>query len=59
MSRKQFKSEAGDYKATAINYDSYMGMPAVKTHLDFETEGKNILSPVIICLTWGMRLLFS
>ena len=45
MSRKQFKSEAGDYKATAINYDSYMGMPAVKTHLDFETEGKKYSIP--------------
>lgn len=40
MSRKQFKSEAEDYTATAINYDSYMGMPAVKTHLDFEKDGK-------------------
>lgn len=45
MSRKQFKSEAGDYKATAINYDSYMGMPSVKTHLDFETEGKKYSIP--------------
>ena len=43
--RKQFKSEAGDYKATAINYDSYMGMPSVKTHLDFETEGKKYSIP--------------
>lgn len=41
MSRKQFQSEVGDYAATAINYNSYMGMPAVKTHLDFEKDGKN------------------
>ena len=45
MSRKQFKSEAEDYTATAINYDSYMGMPAVKTHLDFEKGGKNYSLP--------------
>lgn len=45
MSRKQFKSEAGDYTATAINYDSYMGMPAVKTHLDFEKGCKNYSLP--------------
>lgn len=31
MSRKQVKSETRDYTATAINYDSYMGMPAIKT----------------------------
>lgn len=41
MRRKQFKSEAGDYTATDINYDSYMGMPAVKTDLDFEKDGKS------------------
>mgnify|MGYP006955327210 FL=1 len=45
MNRKQFKSEAGNYTATAINYDSYMGMPAVKTHLDFEKDGKNYSLP--------------
>ncbi len=41
ISRKQFKSETGDYKATTINNDSYMGMPAIKTHLDFEKDGKS------------------
>lgn len=45
MSRKQFQSEVGDYAATAINYNSYMGMPAVKTHLDFEKDGKNYSLP--------------
>lgn len=45
MSRKQFKSESGNYTATAINYDSYMGMPAVKTHLDFEKDGKSYSLP--------------
>lgn len=45
MRRKQFKSETGDYKATAINNDSYMGMPAIKTHLDFEKDGKNYSLP--------------
>ena len=45
MNRKQFKSEAGNYTATAINYNSYMGMPAVKTHLDFEKDGKNYSLP--------------
>ena len=45
MSRKQFQSEVGDYAVTAINYNSYMGMPAVKTHLDFEKDGKNYSLP--------------
>lgn len=45
MNRKQFQSEVGDYVATAINYNSYMGMPAVKTHLDFEKDGKNYSLP--------------
>ena len=45
MSRKQFDSESSDYTATNINYDSYMGMPAVKTHLDFEKGGKNYSLP--------------
>ena len=45
MSRKQFQSEVGDYAATAINYNSYMGMPAVKTYLDFEKDGKNYSLP--------------
>lgn len=45
MSRKQVKSETIDYTATAINYDSYMGMPAIKTHLDFEKDGKSFSLP--------------
>lgn len=45
MSRKQVKSETIDYTATGINYDSYMGMPAIKTHLDFEKDGKSFSLP--------------
>lgn len=41
LSRKQFNSEYRRYSGSPMNYDSYMGMPAVRTTLDFEKGGNS------------------
>lgn len=40
LTREKFKLEYQGYTTTTINYDSYMKMPAIRTKLDFEKDGK-------------------